>query len=121
MRRSVAILLAMLFSWLLVLPVFASSSDSNLPACCRKTGKHHCAMRMQQSHEANIAAVSEKCPCLAHMMASTDTERFAPPKKVFVFAGLITQSEALAQVNAGYRISTIRSRQKRGPPSLSIA
>jgi hypothetical protein len=49
MRRSVAILLALMFSWILILPAFAGSAESNLRACCRKDGKHHCMMHTESS------------------------------------------------------------------------
>jgi hypothetical protein len=44
MRRAIAISLMMLFSWTLIAPFYARDSGANLPACCRKNGKHHCAM-----------------------------------------------------------------------------
>lgn len=46
MRRVLASVLLLLFSLALASPLFASDPESNLPACCRRNGKHHCNMRM---------------------------------------------------------------------------
>jgi len=42
-RRFSAILLLALLSFSLLTPALASDSNSKLPACCRRQGKHHCA------------------------------------------------------------------------------
>jgi hypothetical protein len=44
MRRALASLLLVLFSFALASPAFAADPDSNLPACCRRGGKHECSM-----------------------------------------------------------------------------
>ena len=44
MRRALAFLLAALFSFELIAPALLASAASDLPACCRRNGKHHCAM-----------------------------------------------------------------------------
>src|SRR6516165_8850129 len=65
MRRRIAILLVFAFSSLLILPAFAGPAQSNLPACCRKAGKHHCSLHLANSNTnagAFITAVSGTCP-----------------------------------------------------------
>lgn len=44
MRRVPAILLLFLFSFSLFGPALFVDGESNLPACCRRDGKHHCGM-----------------------------------------------------------------------------
>jgi hypothetical protein len=45
MYRLSAILLSAFFSFSLISPaVFAADPDASLPACCRRDGKHHCAV-----------------------------------------------------------------------------
>ncbi len=66
MRRALAAMLVVLFSFPLIAPALASGpNDSQLPACCRRNGKHHCAMQMaEMTREPSLALchVSEKCP-----------------------------------------------------------
>ncbi len=44
MRRAPAILLVFLFSFSLIGPALFVDAESDLPACCRRDGKHHCGM-----------------------------------------------------------------------------
>jgi hypothetical protein len=44
MRRTIALALTMIFSWMLIGPAFGPDADANLPPCCRRNGKHHCMM-----------------------------------------------------------------------------
>ncbi len=66
MKRLLAFALLFFFNAPLMTPLFAlaSTSDANLPACCRRNGTHHCAMMMEQtaSNDPSFASVPEKCP-----------------------------------------------------------
>jgi len=124
MRRSVAILLALAFSWMLILPVFAASAESHLPACCRKNGKHHCMMQMESpsaSGGASFVAAGKKCPYFLNSTAATHVETFAPALSQAIFAGIVQHPAVSPQTEAGYRASYLRSRQKRGPPSFLLS
>jgi hypothetical protein len=124
MRRSIAIVLAMLFSWMLMLPVLVpSSTEVSLPACCRKAGKHHCAMHaaLPQGSTPALATMSEKCPYFPHGITAAHNEIAVSRNGASFFAGLWQHPALWAQTEAGYRISAGRSRQKRGPPSFLIA
>lgn len=59
MRRALSILLLTLFSVSLAAPVLLAlgASESNLPACCRRDGKHGCSIN-KQARPAEGAAVS---------------------------------------------------------------
>jgi hypothetical protein len=119
MRRALAALLLTVFSLPLIAPALASTpDDSQLPACCRRGGAHHCAMAMKMGGIASrFHIVSEKCPycpfghapfilphaLAAHAIAVNDGE-------IPAVAGAILAAEA------GYRISADRTRLKRGPP-----
>lgn len=121
MRRAFATLLVLVFSVPLIAPTFASApDDSQLPACCRRGGKHHCAMNMEVgSIPSSAHVVSEKCPY----------SPFAPthlllPHSCALAAGVDLAGLAfgpaarIRSAEAGYRISGDRTRHKRGPPRL---
>ena len=90
MRRSIAIALTMLFSWLLLLPAFAAAGESIVPACCRKSGKHHCMAHMNShSTEPVVAGVHDKCPCAPQATVATHVEFSAPAVGRAIYAGLV--------------------------------
>ncbi len=124
MRRAWAAILVVLFSFPLIAPAFASSpDDSQLPVCCRRNGKHHCAMQATEVAPGNIASrfvtVSEKCPYAPFTRCPLMLPHSFAPSASSAVAGL-TQGPALIvrAVEAGYRISADRARHKRGPPRL---
>jgi hypothetical protein len=63
MRRFPAILLLALFSFSLLSPAFSSDSDANLPACCRRAGKHHCSMAMGGEASSSGASFKANVRC----------------------------------------------------------
>jgi hypothetical protein len=129
-QRVSAVLLLVLFSFSLIGTPALNNSESNLPECCRRDGKHHCALSsmavsMMQDGETQDASgpgmksVAEKCPyapgrgaALAH--GKTPLLRAA----VTPLASLVSHPAGQAQTEARYRVSFSRVRQKRGPPSL---
>ncbi|HEY1498013.1 MAG TPA: hypothetical protein VGF88_00410 [Acidobacteriaceae bacterium] len=121
MRRAFAIALVLAFSLPLIAPALASGPDeSQLPACCRRDGKHHCALTVEVGNIPSGAhVVSSKCPyspCPAtpllqpHLFAGVSLPAVAGPT-----AGT---AAVIRAAEAGYRISADRARHKRGPPEL---
>jgi len=121
MRRAFATLLVLVFSLPLIAPAFASGpDDAQLPACCRRGGKHHCAMNMEVGNiPSRFHVASEKCPyspfapthlLLPHSFALEGDYALAGPAS--------GPAAAVRSAEAGYRISADRARHKRGPPSL---
>jgi hypothetical protein len=115
-----AVLLMVTLSSALAAPLFAFSTkrEGNLPACCRKNGKHHCmmlAMAMDPSMK-QVAAFGERC---SHFPKATtavgNTIVFIPTTAVF-YAEILSHPARSPQTEAHYRISFDRARQKRGPP-----
>ena len=97
MRRSIAIALTMLFSWLLLLPAFAAAGESIVPACCRKSGKHHCMAHMNShSTEPVVAGVHDKCPCAPQATVATHVEFSAPAVGRAIYAGTCGTSHGVA-------------------------
>jgi hypothetical protein len=120
MRRFLATLLAVLFSFLLIMPAWAASIKPDLPACCRKEGKHRCAMQAAgHASESAVVAVSDKCPFFPQTSLAPHHEINAITQAAAIFAGWMSHPGGSPQIEAVYRISLQRSHQKRGPPFLS--
>ncbi|MGD0360632.1 MAG: hypothetical protein ABSC93_07155 [Bryobacteraceae bacterium] len=125
MRRVPAILLLFLFSFSPIGPALFVDGESNLPACCRRDGKHHCGMMPPEttgmadapSSGPAVDAPRARCPffpnggaLLPHSEAALLTASRAGA------ISMVGQFATAAQVEAGYRTSVTRSHPKRGPP-----
>jgi len=66
MRRTLASILAAVVSFPLIAPLLCADSDAQLPACCRRGGKHHCSMMAvgggHTSPGPAFSAFQPKCP-----------------------------------------------------------
>jgi hypothetical protein len=124
MRRAWAAILVVLFSFPLIAPAFASGpDDAQLPACCRRNGRHHCAMQMAEVALGNIPSrsvtLSEKCPYAPFARGPLMLPHsFTPSPHRTVTAPGQGPAVMVRAAEAGYRISADRARHKRGPPRL---
>jgi hypothetical protein len=121
MRRVASALLLLVFSLPLIAPAFLSTpDDSQLPACCRRDGKHHCAMSMAMGNiPSRYRTVSEKCPFspFAHPQLMVP-HAFALHNATAVDRLPGSPESIIREAETGYRISADRNRHKRGPPTL---
>jgi len=81
MRRAISLSLLLVFSWMLIAPLVAPDSETNLPACCRSHGKHHCNMRRMMrlgGSEKGFSTISEKCPFWPASTCAVHSASFAP-------------------------------------------
>jgi len=107
--------------------VAAATNDpeANLPACCRKHGKHHCAMmtslmEANASGRAQVGATPERCGMYPRGTAAVGTTVYgAPGVSAAVYAEVVSHPAVQAQTEARYRLALDRARQKRGPPSVN--
>lgn len=123
MRRLLALSLLLLFSFPLVSPLLALStnSDANLPACCRRNGVHHCEMKMQRasisSHQVTVSTISTKCPFYprpATLVRHNDARLHASTR---LLAQLVNHTTVKARSYAFVRVALDTAWQKRGPPT----
>lgn len=120
MHRLSAVLLIALSGYSLAGPaVLAADDESSLPACCRRAGKHHCAMTGGASESsAGPVLRSARCPLFPSAKV--------PANRIVTFAGsrpamlwvLIGQPADHAEVRSISRICYHRPGEKRGPPHL---
>jgi hypothetical protein len=127
MSRLTSIALLLVFSFSLIAPLLAlgQKAESKVPACCRRNGKHHCAMSMAESTAANqtrtqVGAPPEKCPYCPSSMATNGHAPLAFAAASSVLGTTDTLTAVLAQTESKWRISRDRSRQKRGPPHVAF-
>jgi hypothetical protein len=127
LRRFFTILLLAIIGLPLAAPLFAASSrdESSLPACCRRNGKHHCMGGMEMSAEASskpaFRAPKDACPYAPTLPTAFHRNSFATFSRTATSIVLQTHDTILAQTECKLRISRSRSRQKRGPPTISVS
>jgi len=113
MRRLLSLAILLVLALPLVAPALGQQAETRLLLCCRKGGMHQCmsaetsATPMLRTHCPAAPRVATTAPagawsCGALRLAAADGALVAP---------------RVGQVEAGYRISFHRSRQKRGPPA----
>jgi hypothetical protein len=119
MRRALASFLLALFSFPLILPILRADADSMLPSCCRRAGKHHCALDSQPSTQEGIDPIQPKCSNYPATIAVYGNWNIAFFKNApSIRTSLVGYPSVEARTETQYRVSFSRSRQKRGPPSL---
>jgi hypothetical protein len=123
-RTAWSILLLVVFGTSLIGPALSADGDSNLPACCRRNGRHQCAMidsMGQQESPAGPAIQSArmKCPVFPKVgPVSAYSKAFGLRTSEAIFASIVRHPAVQPQIEALYRVSFSRASQKRGPPSL---
>ena len=132
-RRLVAILLFAAVLLPLILPAFAlaQDADAGLPACCRRGGAHGCRMSMgekaeqlrmpsgqaEKPHWHTPQAACPYCPAASSSVHAADLYLPTMLSSAVVF---FIRPTGTVQTESRRRISRDRSRQKRGPPVLSL-
>jgi hypothetical protein len=117
MRRILSIALLFVFALPLVAPALGQTAQQRLLLCCRKGGAHHC-----------ITSATEGTPTLHEHCAASPSAAIAGHATNWIIGDASATSVAaeinplrIRQVEAGYRISFHRSRQKRGPPASFLS
>jgi hypothetical protein len=99
-------------------------TEAGLPACCRRTGQHHCGMTMGERSAVADATRRFRAPqaCCPFCPASVAAPHFnplsMPPVAQAVFAAMVSHPAGTPQTESRWRVARERSRGKRGPPQL---
>jgi len=132
-HRWISILMLALIGAFCAVPLVraaSADSESDLPACCRRDGKHRCAMndeylRSRSSDGPDVVSPPQHCPMYPQWTGIAFLRspfRFAALPTANIFsAGLRSHPACFTQTFALYRISAERSRLERGPPSQQLA
>ena len=120
MRRVSAISVLFAIAFLLIAPLAFAETESRLPACCRRNGAHHCIEASRTAAPGLVSQiVGDKCPLYPVTAAPPVSPSAALHANASaIVARLVSHSSIRFQTEARFRSSCIRSRLKRGPPSL---
>lgn len=123
--RAVSAVLLAFFLLPLFIPFFNLGSESALPACCRRDGKHHCAMaaRVRESVQSVLSgpiahAVTPVCPYRSRLLMPLVFRALFVPRAPAFPGQVVSHPAPDLETIVLARLSEIRSNLKRGPPSL---
>ena len=118
-RTLSAILLTIVMGLPMAAPLFASG-ETALPACCRRNGEHHCMGKSMPQIDVGtapaVSAAQTKCPQFPKMLGVSSHNQLGLSTSTAVFAGVVSHPALSPQTLSNYRVSMLRSHQKRGPP-----
>jgi len=120
MRRTIALALVLIFGWTLTAPLLASDAEANLPACCRRGGKHHCmmpGMGQQSGKQSGVASIAAKCPCCPAIACTAYSPIFKPEAAHAFDAYAASHHSCAPQSEDHFGNLSLRGHQKRGPPA----
>jgi hypothetical protein len=140
LRRLLSIAIVLILGLPMISPLFAMEGGDagNLPACCRRDGKHHCMMMagmmmggammggMGASASSNpgtqptVAILTEPCPYGPQGLPGAVHPDWQLDTASAVFAGLMAHPSGSPQTESKRRVSSVRARHKRGPPTISL-
>ena len=111
----------LVFLWTGILaPVAFPLQREQAPACCRRDGKHHCAMRMQsyrmEDQSSAFRAKSEPCPYRAANVARCGVTLSLPGRLSFLAASDANRLLLAARLDRVPNLHLI-TRSERGPPA----
>jgi hypothetical protein len=120
---SVFVIFAVLAPTMAMFALTLQTPENKLPACCRRDGKHHCAMMDAAgfSSEREMRALPEQCPFRTQAVTLGHVTSYLPGASAVHYSELTSHPAIHAQVRAAFRISEERTHQKRGPPVLTSA
>jgi len=104
----------------LIAPGVLLDSESGLPACCRRSGAHHCIGNMDDpasNSGISFQAIRQTCPSFA-IAAPVCSNLALPRPSAAVFTALFSNPSIQFQTESRYRVAFSRSHQKRGPPTI---
>jgi hypothetical protein len=125
MRRALSILLIAFFSLGPLTAWSGADDDSRLPACCRRHGRHHCAMNSEMAALAQAASGSTPiftapahCPYFPGYLQRSISSIFGPAASPAALPIPPSRSLSIAALRLAIPLQPIRAHAGRGPPSL---
>jgi hypothetical protein len=122
MQRWIAISVVVLLALPVLLPLVSSDAEAHLPPCCRRDGRHHCAMMdaLRQSAGYGFHLKSPRCQSWPTSTVTPQHHDTFVLSAALFYAGVVSDPSHFAQVTAAYIASRSRTHLKRGPPHSSL-
>ena len=124
MRRALTIFLILFFGFGPLALGLSASEDSRLPTCCRRHGKHHCAMYALMMAKAEpgkpILTAPPTCPLFPGFRISTTASVDAITAPSAANPLLLRHRRSPAARRAAPYLSPIGRRAGRSPPATSL-
>lgn len=121
MRRIWATLLVAVFGFTLIGPaMFLPTGEQKLPPCCRKNGKHHCAMAQSQESTSGPSFQAGRCAFFPNDQTLPPISPAGMPKVgQAIVATVLSDRTPRPRIEKLGSLPFDRTGQKRGPPSIS--
>jgi hypothetical protein len=122
LRRCIAILLLGMFGFAPLSPAFSGAPETNLPACCRRDGRHHCSTPVPRGSSDSGPGFRSRisCPLYPQWAQSVDpSSAFIAPVDSF-FAPHSNFASPLFHGQTALISADISSHHLRGPPFSSL-
>jgi len=121
MRRILSIFLLLLVAFPLVAPALGQTAQKRLLLCCRKGGAHHCLTSATTEDGLPAPTLRAHCPATPNPAVTGHASSWIASSNQLSSIASDVSPLRVRQVEAGYRISFHRSRQKRGPPAFVLS
>jgi hypothetical protein len=121
MRRVLSMFLLLFVALPLVAPALGQTTQQRLLLCCRKGGAHHCIASATTADGLPAPTFSGHCSAIPKPAVTSHATDGITGANLHISASSPISSLRVRQVEAGYRISFLRSRQKRGPPAFVLS
>jgi len=115
--------LLLLFGLPLVAPALAllPQPASNLPACCRAAGAHHCLRQALADDGAPRLAAPRRCGVFPVASTAAASDTFATSNSHRVSATPLPRMHPVRLAQVAARAAQDHAWRKRGPPTLRLA
>ena len=121
MRRILSIFLLLVLALPLVAPALGQTAQQRLLLCCRKGAAHHCLTSATTEDGLPAPTFRAHCPATPSPAVSGHASSWIAATREADSTATDVAAMHVRQVEAGYRISFHRSRQKRGPPAFVLS
>jgi hypothetical protein len=124
MRRFLSILLVVFFGLGPLMATLPGEDDARLPACCRRSGAHHCAMSsalqswvLRAESRTAVFTARSHCPSYPNSPGAITAPVHALARAVASTPAPLAQARLSDSLRIAIFSASLRTRTNRGPPA----